>query len=132
VKSILAPHPHRRPLVTPARADRRSRFGRTGCSILGVVAVLCFSLALPTRVCAQQAVPALPTSTPPVPVPTAETTIPGLDTNAKEPTAPPRVRRWWFWTAVGLVAGATVTVAVLSSRGSAPPATDLGNQKFQP
>jgi len=40
--------------------------------------------------------------------------------------------RWWFWTAVGAVVAATVVIVVVSSRGQAPPSTDLGNQEFQP
>jgi len=44
----------------------------------------------------------------------------------------PLFRRWWFWTAVGVAAAATAAVIVISSRGHAPPATDLGNQEFQP
>jgi hypothetical protein len=51
---------------------------------------------------------------------------------APEPASPSIFRRWWFWTAVGVVAAATVTVIVLSSRGDAPPSTDLGNQEFRP
>ena len=42
------------------------------------------------------------------------------------------VEKWWFWTAVGAVAAGTVAVIWISSRGHAPPATDLGNQEFQP
>ncbi|MBN2573474.1 MAG: hypothetical protein JXP73_02815 [Deltaproteobacteria bacterium] len=59
---------------------------------------------------------------------------PALDLSApaQEQPKPSLLGRWWFWTAAGVVAGATVAVIVLSSRGHAPPATDLGNQEFRP
>jgi hypothetical protein len=57
---------------------------------------------------------------------------PALDLSTPEPPRPSIFRRWWFWTAVGVVAGATVAVIVISTRGHAPPTTDLGNQEFQP
>jgi hypothetical protein len=71
----------------------------------------------------------LPASLPPPPPPN-----PALDvrTPAPEPSKPSVFRRWWFWTAVGAAAATTVVIIVVSSRGHAPPATDLGNQEFQP
>jgi hypothetical protein len=71
----------------------------------------------------------LPAAAPPPPAPN-----PGLDvrTPTPEPARPSVFRRWWFWTAVGVAAAATVAVIVISSRGDAPPATDLGNQEFRP
>jgi hypothetical protein len=59
---------------------------------------------------------------------------PGLDLDDKpSPAAAPSLfRRWWFWSAVGVVAAATLATIVVSSRGQAPPATDLGNQEFHP
>jgi hypothetical protein len=59
---------------------------------------------------------------------------PALDVSspAPEPAKPSLFRRWWFWTAVGAAVGATVAIVVISSRGHAPPTTDLGNQEFQP
>jgi hypothetical protein len=57
----------------------------------------------------------------------------GLQLSRPEPAAhPTMVSRWWFWTAVGAVAAATATVIIVSSRGSAPPTTNLGNQVFAP
>jgi hypothetical protein len=60
---------------------------------------------------------------------------PALDLQTPTPAAEPGssvFRRWWFWTAVGAAAAATVAVIWVSSSGNAPPATDLGNQEFQP
>lgn len=51
---------------------------------------------------------------------------------APAPARPSVFRRWWFWTAVGAAVAATVVIVVVSSRGQAPPSTDLGNQEFQP
>jgi len=59
---------------------------------------------------------------------------PALDFRSPTPAeAKPSIfRRWWFWAAVGTAAAATVVVIVVSARGSAPPATNLGNQEFRP
>ncbi len=59
---------------------------------------------------------------------------PGLNVGAgtPEPAPPSVLGRWWFWTAVSAVAVATVAVIVVSSRGQASPATNLGNQEFSP
>jgi hypothetical protein len=59
---------------------------------------------------------------------------PGLDLQTAPTTSnrPSVLKSWWLWTAVGVVAAGTVAVIVLSSRGSAPPPTDLGNQAFHP
>jgi hypothetical protein len=57
---------------------------------------------------------------------------PALDFHAQAPEQPSIFHRWWFWTAVGAAAAATVVIIVVSSRGHAPPSTDLGNQEFQP
>jgi len=78
------------------------------------------------------------TALPPAAPPPAEPGLaqsPALDLHTPapiEPAQPSVFRRWWFWTAVGAAAAATVAVIVISSRGDAPPATDLGNQEFQP
>jgi hypothetical protein len=74
-----------------------------------------------------------PPSLPLAPSPPAAAN-PALDVRspAQEPAQPSVFRRWWFWTAVGAVAAGTVAVIWISSRGHAPPATDLGNQEFQP
>jgi hypothetical protein len=57
---------------------------------------------------------------------------PALDLRTPAPEQPSIFARWWFWTAVGAVAAATVAIIVVSSRGHTPPATDLGNQEFKP
>ncbi|HEX7498932.1 MAG TPA: hypothetical protein VF524_01360 [Polyangia bacterium] len=57
---------------------------------------------------------------------------PALDLRTPVPEQPSILGRWWFWTAVGVAAAATVAIIVVSSRGNAPPATDLGNQEFKP
>jgi hypothetical protein len=57
---------------------------------------------------------------------------PALDFHTQTPEQPSVFHRWWFWTAVGAAAAATVVIIVVSSRGHAPPSTDLGNQEFQP
>jgi hypothetical protein len=74
--------------------------------------------------------PAVPSLTPTPPPPSN----PALDVRAptEQPAQSSVFRRWWFWTAVGAVAAGTVAVIVISSQGHAPPATDLGNQEFQP
>ena len=69
--------------------------------------------------------------------PTASATLPppanpALDFRTQAPEQPSLFHRWWFWTAVGAAAAATVVIIVVSSRGHAPPSTDLGNQEFQP
>jgi hypothetical protein len=67
-------------------------------------------------------------------VPPPPPSNPALDVRgpAPQPAQPSIFHRWWFWTAVGAAAAATVVVIVISTRGHAPPATDLGNQEFQP
>jgi len=62
----------------------------------------------------------------------AEPGNPALDFHTPAPEQPSIFHRWWFWTAVGAAAAATVVIIVVSSRGHAPPSTDLGNQEFQP
>jgi len=71
---------------------------------------------------------ALPAAGPAMPGPVN----PALDFRAQAPEQPSVFHRWWFWTAVGAAAAATVVIIVISSRGHAPPSTDLGNQEFQP
>ena len=50
------------------------------------------------------------------------------------PKTPPRTRpwhRWWFWTALGVVATGAVTAALLSSDSqTAIPTSDLGGKRF--
>ena len=59
---------------------------------------------------------------------------PALDfkSPATDPPSPSVVSQLWFWTAFGVVAAATAVVIVASTRGQAPPVTNLGNQGFQP
>jgi hypothetical protein len=59
-------------------------------------------------------------------------TNPALDLRTPAPEQSSIFGRWWFWTAVGVAATATVAIIVVSSHGHAPPATDLGNQEFKP
>jgi hypothetical protein len=77
-----------------------------------------------------------PPSSPAAVAPLAPTQPPptnsALDLRTPAPAQPSILGRWWFWTAVGVAAAATVAIIVLSSRGHAPPATDLGNQEFRP
>lgn len=48
------------------------------------------------------------------------------------PPPPPRIwRRWWFWAALGVVAGATATGIALSRHTTTEvPTTALGDQRF--
>ena len=49
----------------------------------------------------------------------------------RQAEAKPVYKKWWFWTAVGVVAvGGTVGVVAASSGGSGPPMSDLGNIVF--
>jgi hypothetical protein len=92
------------------------------------------SATVPTGVTSPASGAVLPPSAQAAAVAGETTPSPGLDLRA-EPQAQPQpslFKRWWFWTAVGAAAAATVAVIVISSRGQAPPATDLGNQEFQP
>jgi hypothetical protein len=66
------------------------------------------------------------------PAPTPPNPALDLSTPTPAPAQPSLLHRWWFWTAVGAAAAATVAIIVISSRGHAPPTTDLGNQEFQP
>ena len=106
--------------------------------VAALVVLLCFTMATAKPAVADEPDPANASSTPMVPTSVAPTTpspaptAAGLDTGAAPAEPPPRslFDHWWFWTVVGVVASATVAVVVLSSRGPAPPATDLGNQEF--
>jgi hypothetical protein len=76
--------------------------------------------------------PASPTALVPVNPALPPPANPALDLRAGAPEQPTIFQRWWFWTAVGAAVAATVVIVVVSSHGHAPPATDLGNQEFQP
>jgi len=79
-------------------------------------------------------VPAAPSAALPSRPPPPPPFNPALDVGASQaqPANPSLFQHWWFWTAVGVAAVATAVVVVISSRGHAPPATNLGNQEFQP
>jgi hypothetical protein len=117
--------------------------GKLGVVHKGVAVVLlgCFLAGGPARAQEENAVepaPAQPAAVLPAipPLPPPPPPSPALDVSspAQQPPAsrPSLFRRWWFWTAVGAVAAGTVAVIIISSHGHAPPATDLGNQEFQP
>jgi hypothetical protein len=88
----------------------------------------------PAPAAATTARPAESAALPPAARPVEAVPNPALDLKeaSPEPAKPSLFGRWWFWTAVGAAAAATVAVIVVSSSGNAPPATDLGNQEFQP
>jgi hypothetical protein len=117
------------------RPPRGLHVRKAARNLLAVFTLLCLALASLGPAKAEETTPATASPAPAIPAPAPESPpAPGLDTStaAPEPAAPSLLGRWWFWTAVGVVAAATVAVAVLSSRAAAPPATDLGNQEFKP
>jgi hypothetical protein len=61
---------------------------------------------------------------------------PGLDltqpSSIEEKAGKPLVKQWWFWTALGVVVGASVVILTVTDRGSFAPKTTLGNREFQP
>lgn len=74
----------------------------------------------------------VPLTAPPPPAPSNPVTRLDLNTSTPRPATPPVVyRRWWFWTATGIVlVGATTAVVLsLSSNPSGPPASALGGKK---
>jgi hypothetical protein len=115
----------------------RRRLGRIARRLLGAALVVCLLASLPAHAAESDAIAppaaaaatALPAAPPPPPP-----VSPAFDVRSpsQEQPQPSVFHRWWFWTAVGAVAAATVVVIVVSSRGKAPPATDLGNQEFRP
>jgi hypothetical protein len=120
------------PILLPSGSTVLRRFGRLRPNLV-LVALLCFTVTSVERARAEEPVSApIPASAAvPAPLGTAAE-APGLDTGSSQAEPPPAslFGRWWFWTAVGLVAAATVGVVLLSSRGPAVPATDLGNQEL--
>jgi tetratricopeptide (TPR) repeat protein len=67
-----------------------------------------------------------PSSTEPSPGPAAD-----VSALAPPPEPPSLFRRWWFWTAVGVAAGATLTVIALRhGHGDDLPASTLGSAKL--
>lgn len=65
--------------------------------------------------------------------PSEDTRLESLSLDERRPArAPaPRWRRWWVWTAVGIVAAGAAAALVFSTSGSsAIPTTELGNKRF--
>lgn len=139
-----------RTLKSASRKQVTRRLPRRSCGTVAALVTLCVFLATGSTRAYGQVVPppvenaevqALPASSmapepasptvlaaPPMPPPAN----PALDLRTEAPEHPSVFERWWFWTAVGAAVAATVVIVVVSSRGHAPPATDLGNQEFQP
>jgi tetratricopeptide (TPR) repeat protein len=70
--------------------------------------------------------PALPSSAEPSPGPTVDLREP-----SPAPEPPSLFRRWWFWTAIGVAAGATLAVIALRHAGGDDlPASTLGSAKL--
>ena len=124
-------------LASQEYVTRRRSWRFASLVAAGVALAFLASGSVPARA-EEPTVPASTAAAPDIPDPVyyapAPPANPGLDLSSPTPKEPkPSVfRRWWFWTAVGAAAAATVVVIVVSSRGHAPPATDLGNQEFQP
>jgi hypothetical protein len=103
--------------------------------VLPIVSLLLAALLFATSATARAADEASPIQgaalplAPPVPPPANPALAVGPAPQAEQPSL---FRRWWFWTAVGAAVAATVVIIVVSSRGQAPPSTDLGNQEFRP
>ncbi len=68
---------------------------------------------------------------PPNATATPSARAPSLAGDVTAAPAPPPWRRWWSWTALGVVlAGTLVTALVLGREPTPPPATALGDKKF--
>jgi hypothetical protein len=105
--------------------------------LVAATVALCLFGSAPGRAAESGALtppPALPPAALPAAPPPPLPANPALDVRSPAPEQEHKsvFRRWWFWTAVGAAAAATVVIIVVSSRGHAPPATDLGNQEFEP
>jgi hypothetical protein len=116
---------------------RRNR--RRSGGMIATLAAMCLFASSTTRTSLAYAdespVPTQSAETPALPAEALAPPLPAnpaFDLRAQAPEQPSIFQRWWFWTAVGAAAAATVVIIVVSSRGHAPPATDLGNQEFQP
>ncbi len=61
---------------------------------------------------------------------------PGLDVTPPRPNEEKDgktiVKRWWFWSALGVAVATSVVILVLADRGPFAPNTTLGNREFQP
>lgn len=146
--TLKQPPSHRQPSALLRRKSRRNRGGgpdrsprmerrtarptRLRCLATAFL-LLCFALGSSRRLNAQEAAAAFAPDSAGMSAGASSFPPAGLDLNAQPPSPePPLLARWWFWTAVGAIAVATVAVLVGSSRGSALPATNLGNQVFAP
>jgi hypothetical protein len=118
--------------LRPARAPKR---------FLPILSLLLAAILFTTSAAARAADEASPSQGTALPLPLALALAPALPPPANPALAvgtmpqaeePSLFGRWWFWTAIGAAVAATVVIVVVSSRGQAPPSTDLGNQEFQP
>jgi len=117
-------------LITSHPLLRRHHVFAVRRCMVAALALLCFLWDGHHRAHAAEA---LPTLEPDRGGQTSDPLPAGVQLNQPEPaTQPTMVAGWWFWTAVGAVAVATAAVIVASSRGSAPPTTNLGNQVLAP
>ena len=117
------------PSLLPTSRARRPKRCLPLLSIL--LAAILFTTSAATQA-ADQASPNQSTTLPLAPA-APPPTNPALSVGTMQKVEQPSLfGRWWFWTAVGAVVAATVVIVVVSSRGQAPPSTDLGNQEFQP
>ncbi len=117
-------------ILRPSHVHSAFARGKARRCSLAVIALLC---ALSNGAWRVDAAEALPSPAPTAEVLVADAVPAGLQWDQAEPPPQPSlVSRWWFWTAVGAVAVATAAVIGLSSRGSAPPVSHLGNQVFAP
>jgi tetratricopeptide (TPR) repeat protein len=64
---------------------------------------------------------AAPTLAPATPPPAAPPTLGPIASPAPAAETAPVYRRWWFWTAIGVVAAGAATAAVLASHGGEGP-----------
>jgi hypothetical protein len=116
------------PILPQTRAPKR---------FLPLLSLLLAAILFTTSAAARAADEVSPGQGTALPLPLAPALPPPANPALAVGTTPPAEQpslfgRWWFWTAVGAVVAATVVIVVVSSRGQAPPSTDLGNQEFQP
>jgi len=115
-------------LARPASRVLGARF------TLGITLISFLTTAFTAQVRADATTPA-PAATPEGIIDAAHARLPAspaLDLRSSTAEEPKTsiFRRWWFWTAIGAAVATTAVVIVVSARGQAPPATNLGNQKF--
>jgi hypothetical protein len=118
--------------IPPSLSVRQARAAKRFLPLLSaLLAAILFTTSVAARA-ADEAAPAQSSTLPPAPAlpPPAN---PALAVDIAPRTEQPILfGSWWFWAAVGAAAVATTIVVVISSRGQAPPSTDLGNREFQP